>query len=157
MKGSLAGYVQSVLLDGPGLKGGREKIVGDMIRYVAIWPSFPPTLVFLFGVAFVGSKIASSAGGFHIGSELGRRETPIATREALPVAMAIVLTFLGAALLLSLHLVISADLAAAIDFLKYLPHFSLTFAVVFMLAHLRRVRSPVGRRGVPIPTGPGMR
>ena len=142
MNGSLTGYVQSVLVDGPALKGGRDKIIGDMVRYVAIWPSFPPFLIFAFGLGFVASRIAAAPDGFHVGSELGRRETPISRREMLLVAIAIVVTFLGAALLLSLRLVMSPDCASAIDLLKYLPHFSLTFAVVFMLAHLRRVRTP---------------
>ncbi len=142
MKGSLTGYVQSVLLDGPALKGGRDKIIGDMIRYVAIWPSFPPTLILAFGLAFVGSKIAERPEGFHVGNELGRRDTPLSSRAALLVAIAIVVTFGGAAVLLLSRVVISPSLAASIDLLKYLPHFSLTFAVIFMLAHLRRVRTP---------------
>jgi hypothetical protein len=142
MNGSLAGYVQSVLVDGPALKGGRDKIIGDMIRYVAIWPSFPPFLIFAFGLAFVGSKIAAGPEGFHVGSDLARRQEPISRRGTLLVALAIVISFAGAALLLGLRVVISPELASALDFLKYLPHFSLTFAVVFMLAHLRRVRTP---------------
>ena len=142
MDGSVAGYVQSVLIDGPALKGGRDKIIGDMIRYVAIWPSFPPFLIFAFGLAVVGSKIAEAPGGFHVGNELGRLKTPILPRQLLLVAIAIVVTFGGAALVLLLGLRISDDFAAKLDFLKYLPHFSLTFAVIFMLAHLRPVHTP---------------
>lgn len=147
--GSVAGFLETVFVDGSALKGGSKVLISRMLGYTTTAPSLPLPLLFVLGGALLAFRIANRGGGLATPCPSDEtRAAPISKRALALVLGLPTLAFLGAALLLASRIdpgdalipgIIVAHLA------RHLPTLGVALGLVFLAAGLSPRRGPLSR------------
>lgn len=136
LRASLPGFVQAVLLDGPGLKGGAGTLIANLVAFTFRDAAFSGALVPLGIVAWIAFALHRRQGTLHLGDSPGGKT--VGTGTTLLFVAAAVAAFVPALLLLvsevrgqKLHFVMW------MDGLQSAPAYGFVFAGLFFGAHLR--------------------
>jgi hypothetical protein len=132
----LGGFVQSVLVDGPPLKGGARTLLTNLFLFVVHYDAIRNTLIPTAIVIAIGLGVARTHGSAHLGDEPERR-SPYGPLTIAWLAAAPVIPFgIATAMLAGEIRGLQPTFTGICDGLRNVPAYGFVFAAVFFAAHL---------------------
>jgi hypothetical protein len=146
VRASIPGFVQSVLRDGPSLKGGTFALLRNLVTFTTQNDAIRNTIVPTGLVLGVGFAVARRHGHLHVGGEPERRPS-LGRRSAVLLGGVFCVTYGVAIGLLAgeargLHHVF----IAVVDSLRNVPAYGFVFGIAFFLAHVTETYATTDER-----------